>query len=304
MASVEDGERGMTLDINFTRDVAARCVQRLTEAGYAPQPTDDDDAIYTYCGVRHRRVRPRPRRVHKAAYTVPPDRVDGERQLLEKVTAGGDLWPHQSRQMGKLTFEDGMLNDYGIQHFHLGTTPDPKHPNLIAGTKELLFAVVKEDDFHVIGIYDHSAWSKQALLDVIHATWPKLSEPYTIKGGSGMEVRGLRRNYTDAETAELRKHGINTLVQRADGGIQIGMGGGVSTAGTSVAVRRETDKFLVAIEEVQEQVTATLAPRVASGDIPADAAVRLVWDGDATYAVPEPPVVKVNLTGRLVIPPL
>ena len=294
----------MALDINFTRDVAERCVQRLTEAGYAPQPTDDGDAIHTYCGVRHRRVRPRPRRVHKAAYTVPPDRVDGERQLLEKVAAGGDLWPHQSRQMGKLTFEDGMLNDYGIQHFHLGTTPDPKHPNLIAGTKELLFAVVKEDDFHVIGIYDHSAWSKQALLDVINKTWPKLSEPYTIKSGPGMRVIGLRHNYTEAEAAELRKAGVNTLVQRADGGIQIGMGGGINAAGGSVTARREADKFLVAIEKVQEQVVTALAPRVANGDIPADAPVHLVWDGDAIYAVPEPPVVKVNLTGRLVIPPL
>lgn len=48
----------MALQINFVRDVAAHCVERLVESGYTPTPADDKDAIRTYVSIRHRRVRP------------------------------------------------------------------------------------------------------------------------------------------------------------------------------------------------------------------------------------------------------
>ncbi len=289
----------MGLNIDFVRDVARRCVERLTEAGYAPQPANDEDAIRTYVAVLHRRVRPRPRRLHKAAYTVPAHLAVGEQRLLAKVTAGDDLWPHQSRKIGKLSVEDGMLNDYGIQHFHLGIAPDARHPNLISGTKELLFAVVKDSDFYTIGIYDHKAWSMVALFDVVHATWPALTDPYTVRGAVG-----LARNLTDAEAAQYRAAGINVARQRADGGIQIGMGGGINAAGGSVAVVRETDCFIDHIERVQARVTAILGTRVKDRVPSPDASVRLAWDGDVTYAVSDPPGVQIEITGGLMVPPL
>lgn len=294
----------MALQINLIRDVAARCVERLLEAGYTPTPADDEDAIYTYVSVRHRRVRPQPRAVHKAAYAVPPHLVAGEEQLLAKVASGGDLWPHQSRKIGALSVEDGMLNDYGIQHFHLGTRPDARRPDLIEGTKELLFAIVKDRDFYAIGIYDHMAWTRQTLLDVVHATWSGLTEPYTLKSSPHMKVLGLRHNYTDEEAKKLRAAGINVLQQRPDGKVQLGMGGGVASDGSSVAVRRETDALIVHVEELQEVVVATLSHEVRAGRLPADAPVSVVWDGDKIYAVPQPTILKVNITGQLVIPPL
>lgn len=290
----------MALEIDFIRDVAGRCFEKLAEAGYTPAPADNKDTIYTYVSIRHRRVRPQPRAIQKANYTVPPHLVAGERQLLAKVEAGGDLWPHQSRKISKLSEEDGMLNDYGIHHFHLGTTPDPRHPHLIAGTKELLFAIVKDRDFYSIGIYDHSAWTKQALLDVIHATWPSLTEPYTLKVGPDMQIR----NYTDSEMAKRRDACINVPTQRPDGQVQMGMGGGIASDGSSFAVRRETDRFLDHIEKLQLAVAAILDKEVTAGRLPADAPVGVVWDGDQIYAVPYPPVVTVNITGQLVIPSL
>ncbi|WP_182178503.1 hypothetical protein [Methylobacterium radiotolerans] len=294
----------MTLQIDFTHDVAARCIERLTEAGYAPAPADDEEAIYTYVSIRHRRVRPQPRTVHKAAYTVPAHLAVGEQQLLEKVKVGGDLWPHQSRKIGKLSVEDGMLNDYGIQHFHLGTTPDAKRPDLITGTKELLFAVVKEGDFYAIGIYDHDAWTKQALVDVIHATWPELTEPYTLKDGPGMKVLGLAYNPTDEEVASLRAAGVNALQQRPDGKIQIGMGGGVASDGSSFAVRREADRLLDHIDQLQTLVEDGFAPVVASGKLPPNAQVRVIWEDEKAFVVTKPPSTKDEITSHLIIPPL
>ena len=224
------------LQADFVRDVAVRCADMLSAAGFAYQAANDRDTIRTYASVKHRRIATRPRNVHKAAYTVPAHLVPGEQQLIEKVKSGGDLWPHQSRQIGNAAVEDGMLNDYGIQHFHLGTVPDPKHPNLIQGTCELLFAVVKENDLYVLGIFDHKASSKQDLLNIIQANWPELIDPYTLKGGEHMEVLGLRRNYTDEEVLKLRKVGINALTQEADGSVRLGPGGGITPNGKSMSV--------------------------------------------------------------------
>ncbi|WP_156387497.1 hypothetical protein [Methylobacterium sp. Leaf399] len=197
-----------------------------------------------------------------------------------------------------------MLNDYGIQHFHLGTRPDPRRPHLIEGTKELLFAIVKDRDFYAIGIYDHDDWTKRALLDVVHATWPELTEPYTLKDSPHMKVLGLRHNYTDDEVKKLRGSGVNALQQRPDGKVQIGMGGGVASDSTSLAVRRETDVLIVQVEELQKTVVEALSQHVTAGHLPADSSVRVVWDADTIYAVPNPAVFKVNITGRLKIPPL
>lgn len=197
-----------------------------------------------------------------------------------------------------------MLNDYGIQHFHLGMTSDPRRPQLIEGTKELLFAIVKDSDFYAIGIYDHNAWTKQALLDVVHATLPSITDPYPLKYGPGMKVLSLRRNYTDDEVRKLRAAGINTFQQRPDGKVQVGMGGGVALDRSSIAVRRNTDALLDYIEELQTAVVKILNQEVMAGRLPADAPVRLVWDGNRVHAVPAPEVLKVNITGQLVVPPL
>ncbi len=294
----------MAPKIDLIRNAAVRCADMLSVAGYAFQPTDERDVIRAYASIRHRRIRPRVRVVHKASYTVPSHLAYGEQQLLAKVAAGGDLWPHQSRQIGNVAAEDGMLNDYGIQHFHLGTSSDPKRPHLIQGTKELLFAVLKENDFYALGVFDHSAWSKQALLDIIHANWPQLMAPYAIQDGPHMKVLGLRHNYTDEEVAKLRSVGINALQQRSDGTIHAGMGGGLTTNGKSMAATRDAIGLVGILEHLQDEVSETLEIRISAAGLPADTAIRLEWRNDAPFVVTDPPAFEIDLTGKLAIPPL
>ena len=126
----------------------------------------------------------------------------------------------------------------------------PKHPNLMKGTKELLFAVVKDNDFYALGIFDHKAWSKQALLDIVKANWPHLIKPYELVGNT-LKPMGLSRTYTDAGAATLRKHGINALTEGPDGSIRMGPGGGVTTDGGSLSVSRE----LIKIERYVERLS-------------------------------------------------
>jgi hypothetical protein len=192
-----------------------------------------------------------------------------------------------------------MLNDYGIQHFHLGTVSDPKHPNLIKGTKELLFAVVKDNDFYALGIFDHKAWSKQALLEIIKANWPQLIKPYELAGNT-LKPIGLSRNYTDDEVATLRKHGINTLTQGADGSIRAGLGGGLTTDGGSLSVTRE----LIKIEKYLTRLEQDVLDEMSRNGTPQNAEVRIEWRGDTPFAVTIPAGAEINLSDRLSFPPL
>jgi hypothetical protein len=276
----------------------------LDAAGYTNYPAADEDILRTYTSIRHRRIRPRPRAVHKAPYTVPAHLAAGEQQLLVTVANGDDLWPHQSRKIGNVAAEDAMLNDYGIQHFHLGTTPDPRHAGLIGGTKELLFAVVKEDDFYSLGIFDHSVWSKQALLNIVQENWPHLLEPFVVKGGSHLKVLGLQHLHTDEERAVLRKNNINVLQQRPDGTVHMGMGGGIATNGASISATRDAMKLTDHVKSLQEQVTQELQTKVTAGQIRSDANVCLDWRADGPVAVTEPAAFEVDLTEALAIPPL
>ena len=285
---------------DFIRDVALRCADQLATAGYTYQASDDRKTIWTYLSVKHRRIQTRPRKVYKAVYEVPTHLASGEQQLLTKVAAGDDLWPYQSRKIENVAVEDGMLNDYGIQHFHLGVAQDPKHSNLIQGTNELLFAVVKNNDFYALGIFDHMAWSKQALLDIIEKNWPKLIESYKLNGSPDMRALGLTHQYTDEEAAELRRAGINVITQGADGSVRMGPGGGVTTSGNSIAVTRELIALKRHLEVLQKDVIDAMSGKGASPH----AEVRIDWRGDVPFAVTVPPALEVDLGGCLSVPPL
>lgn len=290
------------MQADFIHDVAERCAEMLTQAGYTHPATDDRGVIRAYLSVKHRRIVARPRTVHKAPYSVPSHHAAGEQQLLSKVQAGGDLWPHQSRKIGNLAVEDGMLNDFGIQHFHLGTRADPKHSDLIEGTKELLFAVVKENDFYVIGMFDHADWSRQALLDIVQRTWPHLMAPHLLKGGPHMEVVGLKRNYTDKERAKLRAAGINTISQGPGGTLRLGLGGGIATNNQSLAVTRNLIDIEKHVEAVQEAVLEGL---VEAGALEVER-VKLEWRANnKTFVVTEPPAPRdMDISGQINFPPL
>ena len=190
--------------MDFFSDFANECMLQLLSAGYTVSPSPDSESlIRAYLNVRRRRVPIRSRKVEKANYTVPAILVDGDRAFLKKVVAGDDLRPHQSMNIDKPDYNDGMLNDFGIQHFHLGTNLYPKNPHFVTRTDPLLFALVNDDVFYCIGYYSHGEWSRAELLDKIHAHWPDIISPYSIRGVK------LVHTYTDEEHQKLRNAEVN-----------------------------------------------------------------------------------------------
>ena len=290
----------MDLHANF----ASACAKELQAAGYTAPTGPPAEIIRSYANVRHRRVSQRPRKVHKAAYAVPADLVAGEQAFLAAVVAGSDLRPYQSTRLEKADFNDGMLNDFGIQHFHLGTSQHPSKPSFMARTEPVLFALVRDDNFYSLGCYDHGVRSQTSLLDLIHATWPDVIASSSPNNASGMTILGLRHNYTDAEVETLRKAGINALTQRPDGTIHVGPGGGVTTNGKSGKVAREVADIKGLCDRLERDLKQRLAPMLATGGLSPPITLDLEQRSTETFAVVDGSRGEFDLGQQLFVPPL
>lgn len=277
---------------NFFADMARECRKKLISAGYSdPTSAEDEDIVRAYLNVRRRRVSIRRRAVHRAAYSAPPNLVEGEKKFLAKAEAGDDLLPHQSTRLEQPDYEDGMLNDFGIQHFHLGTTQHPTRPNFVARTNPLLFAMVQEDDLYCIGYYGHGEWSRATLLDVIHENWPDTIAGYSVDGVK------LAHSYTDDEHEKLRRADINVATQRPDGTIHMGPGGGITLAGTSIRDMRDLMSARQICSELESAVVVEVRKLVDEGKLAAPVRLELrfvdrgayidVDGGEVTYDVSE-----------------
>lgn len=284
--------------IDLYSDFASNCAAALVSAGYIAPTGSTEEIIRAYVNVRHRRVPVKPRKVYKATYTVPAALAAGESAFLSKVGAGDDLRPYQSTRLERVDFNDGMLNDFGIQHFHLGMAPHPTKPGFIERTDPVLFAMVRDNDFYSLGCYHHGDWSRTVALDIIHTNWPDVLEPYAIKNVQ------LTQTYTDEEIERMRKAGINVLTQRPDGTVHVGPGGGVTTAKTSGQVARDMAAIRRLCNKLERSLTADINSLIAAGTLSAPVSVKLEQRQDRTYAVVGGGQYQSDLNQQLLVPPL
>jgi hypothetical protein len=95
--------------------------------------------------------------------------------VTQKAKSGLDLNPHLSGTVQKdAGYDDMMLNDWVMHHLHLGTRAHPKNPAMMARTKELLFAMVDNDDIYFVAVGDHTDWTDQQLFETARTHWPHL----------------------------------------------------------------------------------------------------------------------------------
>lgn len=115
-----------TVEINLIADMANIMRQELAEIGYKVNVPDDRELMNYYFTTCNRIISARPQRVHKAAHiVVPASRQTGYDALKDKFEKGKNVMSHLCKQIKGLKFQDKMLFDWGIQHFHLGTTLEP-----------------------------------------------------------------------------------------------------------------------------------------------------------------------------------
>ena len=166
---------------------------------------DDETVILAYLRIHRRMVVHVPRVIHKAKdFVCPPRYVDELQEIERKIVAGESIHPYLSRKLMKPGFNDLLLNDWGIQHLHLGTDviSDGRNKGFIKGTKALLYVYFDTKCAYFIKILERHDFTAQVLLQTMHDNWPNVLSAYhnsRIKGDkiTDEQIKELRRKQID-----------------------------------------------------------------------------------------------------------
>lgn len=239
----------MAVIVDFTSDWKQYVEHEISSQGYAVDTSEDLRSLsYKFFNLKRRRIAEVPRSVFEAkTFSCPANLANGYALLKKKLEGGHDVCPHLSKFLLRDDYEDSLLNDWGIHHFHLGENPE--RSGFIERTGPLLFAHVTHDSAYCLGVYPHGSWTQQDLIRVIHENWPTVISAKKLNG-----IIGMSHTPTDDEIAQLRKAGVQTMVQVAPGIVYAPLGGGYSTAGTSVESTMRVNWYMRLIRNLEDHI--------------------------------------------------
>jgi hypothetical protein len=229
----------IVVDVDFCSDWANLLRNELDLMGCPAENNDSPfDVCVKYYNSLLRQPTVRPRIILKSReFTCPADHQAGLIVLEDKVKNGQDISPYLHNKLSNSAYNDGLLNDWGIHHFHIGEIG--KQSGKVSRTGPLLYALVKDDHFYMIDVMSHKDFSKQRLIEIIYSNWPDVIEGYEVEGALGLDYV-----CNDEDVRRLRDNGISTLTMRSDGAVHLPVGGGITTSGTSVEVARQSTRCM------------------------------------------------------------
>jgi len=247
------------MEIDLYRDWVAYLRNELTVFGYdTTQMQEHEDIIHTYLNLIKRLIQPFPRTVLRSkAFTCPGNELSGLAEVERKITVGEDLSPHLSRLLRNPSFNDQLLNDWGIYHVHLGTTLDSD--GFVRRSGPVLFARFDNTHAYFIDVLPHGSWNLQRLVKDIHENWPESICRYRLN-----KVSGLSRPITDDCVKKLRRGHVNTLIDLGGGIVYAPLGGGYSTSGLSTEVVIQGDYCAMRLRQMQQTVIDNIETIAAS----------------------------------------
>lgn len=274
------------LSIDFKRDWAAILRRNLVACGYRANSSEEpEETCVKYFNVLKRRICRSPRTVLTSAeFTCPAEHVAGVNLIKQKAENGEDLAPHQSRRfMRNAAFNDNLLNDWGIHHFHLGMTVEES--GFVSNYGALLYARVTGTHFYILDTLDHNSFSKKILVEILHSNWPDSISQFVIPGAIGLE-----KNPSDDEIKDLRQGGVDLFVQVADGTVYCPIGGGYTMLGVGVDVAIGCNEWWYLLREWETSIRDNVDSIIESArqmgvEVRSTLAFRLRFDRGLAYAV-------------------
>ena len=241
--------------INFLADLQEVVTRELSELGHPPAPREDLDVVL----IRHLNLLQRIPPVlvwtvkqskELAAKSLPQQIRLGLQQFIKKAESGQSLKPHLSLHSDDPDYKDLMFYDWKVLHFHLGSHPHPKRQGFVQRTDDLLFAIADCNTaaMYLIDVHPHrGGFTNQDLLRIIEENWTEILDPYTLT-----RIAKLPYNASDNDIGSFRKAGIYTILQTPSGRALRPVGGGITTAGTSLRNRTEADRIKINVRRLEE----------------------------------------------------
>lgn len=215
------------LDIDLVSDLNKIMYDYLIKSGY--KNVDLERALYQYFNLKKRTIKRQSRNIHKSKeFSCPKGYEKALAEFELRIENGDNLNLFLSDKLKEANYNDGLLNDWNIYHFHL--TKQFRDDGWAKRSEFLLFAYITEADVYMLQIYKHKEkylFSKSELVEIIYNNWPELIEKNHIK-----DIKPSI-SISDKEYSELRKANISTLVNLKNEKAFGFIGGGYMSDGSS-----------------------------------------------------------------------
>lgn len=235
-----------------------------------------EDVSLAYWNFRRRLISQTPRTVHRAReFACPPQHQAALNELQGKLERGEDINRSRSRAAfdpAHQAFNDRLLNDWGVQHFHLG--PDNPGDIVTQRTGYCLYCYLTGTAAYLLDVMDHGNYHKQELMLRMHRNWPDVIAEHRPPG----VTVDPDDQFDDESVKTLRRAGLSYLLT-LDGVAYVAPGGGYMKSGHSWLVCRRSDHALNQLTAWQKRLESEAA----------DIAAQLQREG---YTTAQPPTFK------------
>ncbi|HLO88857.1 MAG TPA: hypothetical protein VK203_28155 [Nostocaceae cyanobacterium] len=270
-------------ETDFYTDWVNFLKEELSKWGCTIENNEDLEKVsFTYFNLRKRRLMPVVREVLiSKEFVCPSQYLAGLELIKERIRRGEDLTPHLSRSvLTDPSYNDDLLNDWGIHHLHLGIVPDARDNRIVERTGPLLFARFDDNYAYLINVLNHGEWANIDFIRVLHNNWPTSIEHCRAENVSSIEPLGDIQAYRDA--------GEQTFIE-IDGVVYLPIGGGYTQSRLSVEVIQYSDYFSAMIRELENRVNNNVSKLVADAQtqglsLPEKLHIKLVVEKEKIYA--------------------
>lgn len=245
---------------DFKKDWHEQLLEQMRFAwGDQVDQIKQDEIPFRFFDSIRRAIQAKPRKIKISdRFAYPAKYEAGWLNLQRKIKLGESLRPHLSKDHLSLRNSDGLLDDWGVHHFHLGLLPHSKCPDLVERTPPVVFAFVTDDTFYAINTFEHEGWTNTEIVETLHQNWPEAISRYVIHGIPSEPL-------TDMQRKTLRRKRAGCFITVEDGTVYAPIGGPISAAGMAVEAVIRTDichraieAFQVNVESSAEQIVAQL----------------------------------------------
>lgn len=227
------------LDIALQDDFNSIIYQNLIHAGY--EDANREKAVYQYYNLCKRQIEAKPRQVLRSKeFVCPTGYEEALREFIDKAESGASLTPFQSQKIKQSAYNDLLLNDWGIQHFHL--TRRFRDDGFATRSQYQIFAYVTDRAIYLIQTYPHNAknlYSKREMVKILRDNWPEVTERFHIK-----EMTELTEKLDDHTYGKVREAHAFTMLELGRNEVYYPIGGGITSSGYSVSALREADFWM------------------------------------------------------------
>lgn len=178
--------------------------------------------------------------------------------IAKEIEVGESIHRYLSPKSDHLRHTDNTLSCFDIHHLHLGAAIETKgtRKGRVKGTKSLLFAMFNDDSAYFVDIFTHDiGFLNPVLLRTIYKNWPDILEPFRIKR-DGIIAENISKE--DYEKLLSGKDKINAPIELAPGKVYFFPGGGITCAGTAIAVEDHIRSIFYAMEEISNILKSNL----------------------------------------------